>query len=561
MKNIHIILILILTIIIIFIIYNISKDKFLEEKTYNRNNKQQMLKKQMLSNMYSENIDKYFDYIAYLGKGHNLASENYNDIKTLGSGIFRVPKTKDEIDQNLDYFDFGVQYKSDIKRSEYTSYDQFINKLNSEIDPSASANIKGICAKIDGSIKTGTELESEKKVTSIQIEQTNIYGSVTLNQTFYKEIISDNFIQDVEFLSKNVYEINPLTLNEDEWQNYYLFVSKYGTHVINSIVFGSKFDMWYSSTSSDIQNTKTLDIAMCLDVGKEDVFDTNVCTDISEEEKNKVRENNITKIIDVKGGSNMLRADFLTLDPSELTKEKIKEFIDSGETNPGKISFKFLPIWKLINSLQVGSGSECKIKSNNVKLYSTDPCKYSVVSQNLENFFQYKLLSRDLVIPKDNFYNLVNKFNDKCLTRNYDNSNVSFAKLENCDSPMTNEGESQLFKANDNSNIQDNRGDCMHSLNKGTYGTSFLFGKNCGSDETAFVYGNDQRLKLSTDNSLCLDYIHDIDASGKIGENHGELTINNCNDSDTQKWSFKTPATYVDPDVQKQPVFQSMLKK
>ena len=475
-----------------------------------------------------DTIPNFYSYLGFLGKGYNLYKESIDNIKTIGKSTL-----------NIDYRNYNVMNinvdmlgpNTTVQTTFYDKRTKITDSFKNSID--ASASYKGaVSAKVNASLIIGKEYTTETEYNSVKIYNSNTYASVSIPNDRYTYLTNMNMLEDIKLLSDMIAKTQDGNIDDDYYK---LFISKYGSHFITQINFGSSFNYWLTVTSSKTTDESTLKAAMQLQGG----YMRTQCglnTEIDTDEKRTVTESNVIKVVDVRGGSPYLRGELIS-SPS-ITSEIIGRFVSSGFSYPSKTSFVFYPVWDLIRNKIIPTNS-CSLIGLNNSNSNKVPCPYNTFADKLENYYD-KLTNADILPTDDNF--LVSQFNNQCVALNSSKNNELY--LEPCENSYT-----QKFHGNDYYNIMIGGSDnCLQSEHDATFGSKIIASNtDCGVEQkyakTWKYDGKDNSIKWGADESMCLENIIDFkyDKQNKtttFGPYNDKLTLNRCNGSSMQKWNF-----------------------
>ena len=474
-----------------------------------------------------QTIPNFISYLSYLGKGYDLSKENFNDIKTIGKSILVLPKNESQITDELLAVNNNGSTILSYKISEDTK--EFFESIGLNTTFDMSAKSATVSAKLEASLKTGKEITKDTYVKGYKMYQNSVYKNVVINTNIYQNLISNDFKNDIEFI---ISQTNIEQPSDADWEFYDLFLEKYGSHMINSIQFGTKFNYTLTiSSNKEIQKT-TLLAAMSFEggivAGQGKKAGAKLESEYSEAEKTELSNSNTSSSFEVYGGSPEAVSNLLTGDISE---QNISTFISSGDNNPAKTNFGFVAIWDLLSTnhlLEENNGicswkTKTKFYQNNLKAAGSSTCRYTQFGKNLEKYYESKLTSNE--IPKEDRY-IVNQFNNKCISLTNDDKLI----LKDCNA------QTQQFKGNTSNNIMYGT-KCIQTEKDASFGASILVdGKDCGDINKlakGWKWNDDKTIRWNNDSSLCLDAI--VDSSSTL---NGMLIVNNCNGSVTQQWGF-----------------------
>jgi hypothetical protein len=510
----------------------IQKHSFKPVNSFNKFTLSQNKLKENLTNFQKclNTIPNFYSYLGFLGKGYNLYKESIDNIKIIGKSTL-----------DIDYRNYNVSNIIVDMPGENTTVNTLYYGKDTSITASfrdsisTSASYKGaVSAKVDASLIIGKEYTSETKYSSMKIYNSNTYGSARIPTDRYADLTNMNMLEDIKLISDMIAKTQDGIIDDIYYK---LFISKYGSHFITQINFGSSFNYWLTVTSSKTSDEETLQVAMKLQGGYAGI-QSSANTTLSTDEKKTVAESNLIKVVDVRGGSPYSRGELIS--SSTITGEIIDRFVRSASKYPSKTSFIFYPVWDLIRNMIIPTDS-CSLTGLNNSDLTKIPCPYNTFAQKLENYYDNLSNADSNILPtNDNF--LVSQFNNKCIALNSSTNNELY--LEPCENSY-----SQKFHGNTYQNIMIGGTDnCLQSQSDATFGSKIIASNSdCGVDQKfakMWEYdGENNSIKWRADDSMCLENIIDFKydkSSNKttFGPYNDKLTLNRCNGSSMQKWNF-----------------------
>lgn len=544
--------------IFLIIKYNKPKEKFIHTRlsynkpiNYNNYSSKNYIKENYDINDISE---EYIKHLIYLGKGYNLAKENFSDIKSIGSDVL-----------NFDSSTFNQKYitiaTNELGSSNFFCVDstnEYIEEITKQISGSATGNTGGIAAAtIETSLTIGSVLTKETKIHAVIYKNSSYSGTAKLGNKNH-ELINDNFISDIKsiiddnrFNTDINFETDPLAVDIFE-----LFISKYGSHIISKIYIGSSIYYTLTTTSdrNDIKQTliatlkSSFNSKMALNNNGGFSFDGTIDTSTEE----KITKTSFVTTVKTKGGSPSALADFHT---GEITPEKASAVINSSKQPEYRTitNFNFTPIWELIYDITNDNGTlkdkeQIVLQSNkkySLRAGNIQPFQYRLFANNLKKYYEFSNKEKEEKTTINDSY-LVNELTNNCVHVNLSNS-FNTASLVSPDTRFLIKFKyinNNIFVASSNACLQSQKEDAI-------FGSELVFKNNkCEDNKNKWKYNNDDKtITLLNNQNICLDSIVDInqknckDPSGPL---NGKLILNRCNGSLSQKWSFKSYKPPVD---------------
>lgn len=301
-----------------------------------------------------------------LGKGFYLPNININDPKQLlgGSKIF----LNVNFSNGCQVFTPGGRIEKKLSTSDNT--EDLVNRVafESNIKGNISTKIASLATTLGFNTKYDIKKHNNIKTAKLTLLTEN--GNVTFQHGNIACRISNI---NVEFLSD--FKRLPSKIDKPylstSWQPFYFFLSKWGSHLMTQITFGSKLEFWESDLDDSEDKTNSLEAKLCLNVdGKLPSvvgFGAELCSKYSKEKREEAKNigsNSTTVII---GGNETTRNNLITRGINNTT---VKQFLDSSSNSDQAISYSFIPIWEII--LQVYQYNRCVRNITTGKYDSTD---------------------------------------------------------------------------------------------------------------------------------------------------------------------------------------------
>lgn len=222
----------------------------------------------------------------------------------------------------------------------------------------AVADEAGLSGSYGGSFTLKTSLDG---VYSTESWKDTEVKSSSLDYGSYKEVVEVNKVCafNLSMLTANFYNdlvMLPTAINDpsiaDSWEQYELFVNKYGSHVLTKVHLGARLQHFATTEATTTYNETAFLARLCLDVEGPtpgEKFTVTGCSAFSKDDREGTEEYDMNLASFIRGGDPNLRAKLqVSLDPTT-----IEQFIASAQTNTNPIQYGFTPIWELVNQLDV----------------------------------------------------------------------------------------------------------------------------------------------------------------------------------------------------------------
>lgn len=277
-----------------------------------------------------------------LGLGYYLPTTNVLDTLTGGTTIF----------ESFDPSCFETI--NDTKISENTmSYYMDTSSFYSSISTAT-----GLSGDISGMFTLGFTLNvatnalssGSVDVSGVSIELSTTTSQLVLSQNCYlgdmsKGSLTEEFVNDVAALPLN--PPNPQLLSS--WENYQIFLEKYGSHIVTKVLFGSLIRQWSFSNVANSYSESDYRINACVDfedLTEDGKVNVSTCTGISSEDIQAAASRSTSSQIDVLGGSDQTRNALLNTRTTKL----LDSLLNEGRSNPEAIGYEYVSIWELIEA-------------------------------------------------------------------------------------------------------------------------------------------------------------------------------------------------------------------
>ena len=222
----------------------------------------------------------------------------------------------------------------------------------------AVADEAGLSGSYGGSFTLKTSLNSVYSTASwkmTEVKSSSLdYGSykeiIEINKVcaFNQTMLTGNFFADLVSLPTMIN--NPSDANQ--WEQYDLFVKKYGSHVLSKVHLGARLQHFATTESSSSYNESAFMARLCLDVEGTvpgQTFSVTGCSAFSKEDRQSSEEYNMNLASFIRGGDPNIRAKLqVSLDPTT-----IEQFIASAQNITNPIQYGFTPLWEVVSQLDV----------------------------------------------------------------------------------------------------------------------------------------------------------------------------------------------------------------
>jgi len=324
-----------------------------------------------------------------LGKGFDLSKLNLNNPNEFlgGSNIFLTVNSENGC-QN---FRTGGKNTKEIILTKNT--EELISNISNDNNIQGSIPIKIISVKPTITYSTKYDSTKHNNITTARLVLTDETGTITFknDDKCRRANVNEEFVRDFKKLPVKI--LKPEISNE--WQPFYAFINKWGSHVMTQITFGSKLEHWESYLSTDDMNHKILEAKACLEIEGPlpslTSITASVCSKYSSEDRKKASELKTNKNTVVIGGTKDARQQII-LDGTST--ENIDKFLKSSKSSNQAIGYHFTPIWEIYQQVAISSGCISDIDLD--KPISED-CKDLQRCLNLEAAYAYEAVDCKLL--------------------------------------------------------------------------------------------------------------------------------------------------------------------
>ena len=321
-----------------------------------------------------------------LGKGFYLSKINLTNPGELlsGSDIFlKVTQENDCVKTRK-----GGKILKTIVTTDNT--EELISAVSSENNIKGSLPLKVISVKPTLSYNTKYDINKHDNIKTSRFIIMDEVDIVNLqnNNTCRRSNTNPEFISDFRRLPIKISkpEIN------SEWQPFYKFLNKWGSHVMTQITFGSRLEHWESCLDSGNISNKELEAKACLEIsGPISEITADICSNYTKDEKEKALKLETNKITIIIGGTREIREKIAL---SGITDENVKDFLNSSSESDEAIGYNFTPIWEIYQ--QVSTVENCLTDVDDGNPLS-DECKDLQRCLNLEAAYAYQTVDCELL--------------------------------------------------------------------------------------------------------------------------------------------------------------------
>ena len=243
------------------------------------------------------------------------------------------------------------------------------------------------------SVATKSKSSQKSEVSGISLIKQALAEKIYVN----KECLTSAKMSTLNKEFMESFSALPLQIKEpwlhNSWKPYSTFLEKYGSHVITSVDFGSRFQQMVFAESSESYSERDFQVRACISAaGPTDVGELGVsaCSNVTNSEKSQASKMTVSETRFVRGG---LRDTNSALNNGKTSTELIKKLMNEADEAPKPVQHTLMTIWSILQS-RFESGSKNYHRATNLQYYYSGyldyGCPYSK-SGNVEiQKFDYK---------------------------------------------------------------------------------------------------------------------------------------------------------------------------
>ena len=329
-----------------------------------------------------------------LGKGFYLSKLNLSNPSELLSGtdVFLNVTSKNKCQK----FKKGSKILKTIVTTNNT--EELISVISNENNIKGTLPLKIISVKATLLFNTKYDINKHNNIKTsrfIIMDETDIV-TFENNDTCRRSNTNSEFISDFKRLPVKITkpEIN------SEWQPFYRFLNKWGSHIMTQIIFGSKIERWESCLDAGNISKNELEAKACLEFsGPTSDITADMCSKYTKDEKEKSKSIETNRNTIILGGTRKTRESFIL---KGITDENIKAFLDSSDKSDQAIGHNFTPIWEIYQQVSTTDGCLSDVDKGNPL---SEECKDLQRCLNLEAAYAYQTVDCELLkTPNDIIY-------------------------------------------------------------------------------------------------------------------------------------------------------------
>ena len=205
----------------------------------------------------------------FLGHGYNLSN-----INIYRPSDFPTPRTvfkKESLNLNknqlcLPYYRAGDLHQDSVRLD---TTEKIVSNMSNSTSGGGGflKNLISFSASIDAVASSSSTSTTNTQAAKLTIEDRT--GRIDISADSGTDYCTSDNIDDAvlrAFMDLSSDIINPD--NQGDWEQYTQFVNNYGTHVVTSVHFGAKIEVWESLLDNNTENSKYLGIQACIAMSK-----------------------------------------------------------------------------------------------------------------------------------------------------------------------------------------------------------------------------------------------------------------------------------------------------
>ena len=276
-----------------------------------------------------------------IGMGFYLPDINVNKELRGGKVLLKSHPKLDECVQVRESYAANGGFKDS------NSMTELVSNISSSISGTADAKTKAYSVSTSVSAETGLDSNTKSAFHSTIYDKSLTQGLAELVQSedcFGLSVLSDDFIN--HFKALPLPDSNP---NDSVWDDYRMFFSSFGSHYLSSLDYGSRFQIWQSSTSASSDISTNLKAKACAKVeGTTPIAQGGAsgCAAYNEATRKKALTEETREDQFIRGGTESARKALLNL----VSVKTMADFIDTAPASEEPIAWTFTPIWETLQN-------------------------------------------------------------------------------------------------------------------------------------------------------------------------------------------------------------------
>ena len=249
------------------------------------------------------------------------------------------------------------------------SASSFFSSLATDSNVSGDVKALAFSMKASASAQTGKEINITSTFHSQVYDRSETQGVVDFNkdescQTLSN--ISDYYLNRFKSLPADIAKPGGYVTSDAAWAAYLGFLKDLGSHYLVQMTYGSRFQIWSTTTTTSSNISTMLKARACLEIeGSSGTTSASAtgCTGIDSKTRDESKSLDIQTKKVVRGGIKEKREALV----NKTSPELMADFIKDAPASDQPITWKYLPVWQLLQTEYLmlcqksGSNSEdCK---------------------------------------------------------------------------------------------------------------------------------------------------------------------------------------------------------
>jgi hypothetical protein len=191
--------------------------------------------------------------------------------------------------------------------TQYQGMSSFVNSINSSSNLSGDIKVASLSMKATAELVTGFESTTSSSIGSITFDRSSLTSVVDLqdnNECMSVENIDPTVLQ--AFTQLPILPLNAF-VQDASWNPYVEFLRNHGSHIITQSTFGSRFQIWESTSSSSSETLKLLEAKACVELNGtsgEDTLAIAGCSAYDQSTRQQAASTSSNQFVVIRGGVN-----------------------------------------------------------------------------------------------------------------------------------------------------------------------------------------------------------------------------------------------------------------
>ena len=232
------------------------------------------------------------------------------------------------------------------------SSSSFFSSLATDSNISGDVKTLAFSMKASASAQTGKELTITSTFHSEVYDRSEIQGVVDFNKDSSCQTLSSldqSYLNRFKSLPLEIAKPGAYATNDSNWSDYNAFLREDGSHYLVQMTYGSRFQIWSSTSTSSSDVSTMLKARACLELegssGSNSASATG-CSGIDSKTREQSKSLDIQTRKVVRGGLKAKREALI----NKTSPELMADFIKDAPASDQPVTWKYRPIWELLQS-------------------------------------------------------------------------------------------------------------------------------------------------------------------------------------------------------------------